>query len=198
MTEVATLLATLVPTVSGEGRRLSYTQALEEHAGLDLWRSSDRDMANVLAQHTGLPDGPLVRDELLDLVFALVVAPSFDAHSVTFVHDYPASQAVLAALSEDDPRVARRFEAYVGEIELANGFFELRDADIQRARFARDNEIRAASGLDVCPPDDAFLSALEAGLPECAGVALGFDRMVMLATGEQDIRATLAFEFDQA
>lgn len=198
MTEVAQLLAQCVPTVSGAGQRLRYADALLEHAGLDLWCCGDQDIANVLTAHTRLPDAQLARDELLDLVFAVVIAPTFDPGSVTFLYDYPASQAVLAALSDDDPRVARRFEAYVGELELANGFFELRDGDVQRARFAQDNALRAERGQRECPPDEAFLSALESGLPACAGVALGFDRMVMLATGERDIRATLAFEYDQA
>lgn len=197
MDEVAQLVAELLGGLEAP-RRAPYGTWLHRATGLDVHAASEEALRCVLLEHTELPDTPLTRDDLLDLVFAYVVAPTFPTSSLTFVHDYPASQAVLAQLSDADPRVARRFEVYLGELELGNGFFELRDAAEQRERFARENDVRRAQGKAECPADEAFLAALEAGLPECAGVAVGVDRIVMLATGVDDIASTLAFGFDVA
>lgn len=197
MDEVAALLATLLPDL-GAARSAPYAGWLVDATGLDLHSASDDALRAALIEHTQLPDAPLTRDDLLDLLFAYAVAPTFPADALTFVYDYPASQAVLAQLSADDPRVARRFEIYLGGLELGNGFFELRDAREQRARFEKENAIRHALCKPDCPPDEAFLAALDSGLPECAGVAMGVDRIVMLATGCGDIASTLAFGFDLA
>ncbi|MEO1575255.1 MAG: EF-P lysine aminoacylase EpmA, partial [Pseudomonadota bacterium] len=197
MDEVAELLAALLGDL-GAPRRAAYGDWLQRATGLDVHDATTRDLRAALSEFTELSDAPLTRDDLLDLLFAYAVAPTFPTSALTFVHDYPASQAVLAQLSEDDPRVARRFEVYLGELELGNGFYELRDADEQRARFERENDLRRALGKPTCAPDEAFLAALAAGLPECAGVAIGVDRIVMLATGVDDIAATLAFGFDVA
>jgi lysyl-tRNA synthetase class 2 len=114
---------------------------------------------------------------------------------LTFIYDYPASQAALALVRGP---VASRFEAYLDGIELANGFHELGNAGEQRARFERDLEERAKRGLSPMPIDENLLAALEHGLPDCAGVALGFDRLVMCATGARHIESVLAFPFDRA
>src|SRR5690606_2938615 len=111
-----------------------------------------------------------------------------------FVYDYPASQAALARVRG---HVASRFEAYLNGLELANGFHELTDPLEQRARFERDLAERARRGLPVHPIDERFLAALEHGLPECSGVALGFDRLVMCAIGARHIEEVLAFPFDR-
>lgn len=198
MREVGRLIAMLVPAVRGEPCLLTYAQALRRYASVDLWQDDDAALRKALLATTRLPESSLSRDDLLDLLFATVVAPRFATDTVTFVYAYPASQAALAELSDDDARVARRFEAYVGGLELANGFFELRDAGLQRARFDEDNRERARRGKPPVTVDERFLAALKSGLPECAGVALGFDRVVMLATGADHIRDTMAFDFDLA
>src|SRR5947209_130268 len=113
--------------------------------------------------------------------------------ALTFVHGYPASQAALARLDPEDPRTARRFELYCDGVELANGFHELASAAEQRERFERDNAQRRRLGLPVCPIDERLLAALESGLPDSAGVALGFERTLMLAAGASHIEEVLAF-----
>jgi lysyl-tRNA synthetase class 2 len=114
---------------------------------------------------------------------------------LTFVHDFPASQAALARIQG---RVASRFEAYLDGIELANGFHELVNVKEQRKRFEADNAERERRGLPIMPLDERFLAALDHGLPECAGVALGFDRLVMCAADAKHIDDVLAFPFARA
>ena len=135
------------------------------------------------------------RDGLLDLAMATHVAPGFAADRLTFVHDFPASQAALARVRGT---VASRFEAFWGGLELANGFHELGDAAEQTRRFAEDLEARARRGRPRHEPDRHLLAALSAGLPDCAGVALGFDRVVMVATGASRIDEVIAFPVERA
>jgi lysyl-tRNA synthetase class 2 len=123
------------------------------------------------------------------------VGPALGHDRLSFIYDYPASQAALAKVRG---AVASRFEAYLDGIELANGFHELADATEQRARFDRDLAERSRRGLSLHPVDEHFLQALEHGLPECSGVALGFDRLVMCAVGAKHIDEVLAFPFDRA
>ncbi len=110
-----------------------------------------------------------------------------------FLDDYPASQAALARLNPADARVAERFELYLSGIELANGYHELTDAAEQRRRFEAANELRAAMGKERLPLDERFLQALEVGLPDCSGVAVGVDRLVLLALGGTSLDEVLAF-----
>jgi lysyl-tRNA synthetase class 2 len=127
-----------------------------------------------------------------------VVGPRLGAGRLTFIHDYPVSQAALARVKREDPAVAERFELYLDGIELANGFHELCDATEQRARFERDLAQRRARGKNQPPLDECLLAALAAGLPDCSGVALGFDRVVMAATGARGIDEVIAFPADRA
>ena len=129
--------------------------------------------------------------EELDLAFAEACAALTDGRY--FVTDYPAEQAALAQLRSDDPRWASRFELIVNGVEVANGYYELTDPQVHGARFANDLQVRTGRGLDAVQIDEEFLSALEAGLPACAGVAMGFDRLVMLALGAQSLDQVLAF-----
>jgi lysyl-tRNA synthetase class 2 len=177
--------------------RLCYHQAVDGALGL---ASMDADAAALCGalQRAGIdvPDSlRSERDALLDLAISLLVAPGFPADRVTFVHDFPASQAALARVAGP---VAARFEAYVGELELANGFHELADPEEQTRRFAADAAERVRRGLPPLEPDARFLAALRAGLPPCSGVALGFDRVVMLALGADHIDAALAFPYERA
>jgi lysyl-tRNA synthetase class 2 len=135
------------------------------------------------------------RDALLDLALSLHVAPTFPGDGITFLHDFPASQAALARTIGP---VAARFEAFWGAVELANGFDELADAAEQASRFSADAARRARRGQPRRAPDSAFLAALAAGLPRCSGVALGFDRAVMIAAGAGSIDEVLAFTVERA
>lgn len=138
------------------------------------------------------------RDQLLDFLMAVVVGPQLGAAGAEFLTHYPASQAALARLDSDDPRYALRFELYWRGIELANGFEELVDADQQARRFAEDNATRERLGLRLHEPDRRLLAALRHGLPRCSGVALGFDRLLMLALGGRELSAVISFPTDRA
>src|SRR5437764_619839 len=145
------------------------------------------------ARPLGFTDRSADRDVWLEFLMGSRVGPRLGRSALTFVHGYPASQAALARLDPEDPRTARRFELYCDGVELANGFHELASAAEQRARFERDNAQRRRLGLPVCPIDERLLAALESGLPDSAGVALGFERTLMLAAGASHIEEVLAF-----
>lgn len=138
------------------------------------------------------------KDVLLNLLFSQKVEPAVSREQPCFVYNFPASQAALARISRTDSRVAERFELYYRGVELANGFHELSDVNEQRSRFALDNQKRSESGLPEIAHDPYFLAALDNGLPDCAGVALGVDRLVMLACGYQHISQVLAFSYANA
>ncbi|HYM36507.1 MAG TPA: EF-P lysine aminoacylase EpmA [Steroidobacteraceae bacterium] len=199
MTDVEQLITALLPAhrSSERAERLSYRDALQLHAGVDAFDDPPSVLLGALT-HAGvsIPQGlEQDRDACLDLIVSTLVGPKLGRDRITFVHDFPASQAALARVHG---RVAARFEAYLDGLELANGFHELVDVDEQRKRFDRDNLERERRGLKRMPIDEHFLSALEHGLPECAGVALGFDRLVMCASGAKHIDEVLAFPFARA
>lgn len=135
------------------------------------------------------------RDDWLDLILATRIAPTFENHRLTVLRHYPASQAALARLCPDDRRVADRFEVFCGPLELANGYVELIDAEEQRARMQKDKRYRVRRKRHVRPLDTAFLAAMESGLPPCAGVALGFERLHMIHDGTDDVRDVVSFPF---
>lgn len=199
MDEVAMLVRGLLG-VALPVESLSYRDALKHHAGIDPLEVQETDLRRV-AQSLGLDAQraqAAARDELLDLIVGAQVGPALGAHALTFVHRYPASQAALARLDPDDPRVALRFELYHRGVELANGYHELSDVVEQRARFDADQRARRARGLPVNSLDPYLLAALDAGLPDCAGVALGFDRVLMLAMNAASIDDVLAFPVERA
>ncbi len=140
----------------------------------------------------------LDRDARLDLLMGLVVGPRLGLQRPCFVCDYPASQAALARLKPGPTPVAARFELYLDGLELANGFHELADGGEQRARFDRDLATRRARGQPLRPVDEHLLAALRAGLPDCAGVALGLDRLVAVALGAPRLADAMAFTIDNA
>jgi lysyl-tRNA synthetase class 2 len=175
--------------------RISYREAMRRHAGLDPFDDSVDAMRNLLERRSvALPPGlGEERDAWLDLIMSTVVGPALGRNGLCFIHDYPASQAALSRLKPGEPSTAERFEAYLDGIELANGCRELTDAREQRARFVADQTARRSAGRDGPPIDECLLAALAAGLPDCAGVALGFDRVVMLACAVDSIDAVIAF-----
>ncbi len=201
MHEVDELLRTLLAAEAGAATRyLSYEAAFVEALGCNPLEDSDRRLADC-ARARGLDDrlvSQCRRDELLDLLMGTHIGPKLGLAGPVFIHHYPASQAALARLDPTDPRVALRFELYLHGIELANGFEELSDADEQEKRFQADQQARAAQGLEVPAIDSFLMAALRAGLPACAGVALGFDRVAMIACGAQRIEEVIAFTTDRA
>jgi len=199
MNDVEHLIASLLPAhrSSERAERVSYRDIVHLHAGVDALDDSAAVLTAALVQAgIAVPaDLEADRDACLDLIMAALVGPKLGRERLTFVHDYPASQAALARVQG---RVAARFEAYLDGIELANGFHELTDVKEQAKRFAADNAERERRGVAKMPIDNHFLDALEHGLPDCAGVALGFDRLVMCATGAKHIDEVLAFPFARA
>ena len=178
-------------------RHVTYNQAFVDGLGVEPLTASPERLRGAL-EHAGIhvPDSVSGdRDALLDLGLSQVVAPAFPTDRLTFVTQFPASQAALA---RSDGNVAARFEAFWGALELANGFHELGDAREQSRRFAEDRRLRAERGLPDRAPDERLLAALAAGLPDCAGVALGFDRLVMIAADRTRIDEVLAFTNEHA
>ena len=200
MREVAELTRALLGQLQLPIEFLTYRDAVRQHAGFD---PLDADIGELqrAAQELGLSGDHARtsgRDELLDLIVGARVGPALGSKTLTFLHRYPASQAALARLDADDPRVALRFELYHRGMELANGYHELTSGAEQRLRFATDQQARTVRGLPTFALDANLLSALDAGLPDCAGVALGFDRVLMLAAGAASIDDVLAFPVERA
>lgn len=193
MGEVAELLGELIPGL--RVNKLSYRDWFQHNLGLDPHRASATELEALARETIEIHTPEQDRDFWLDLLVTHKLEACLP-EGLTFIYDYPASQAALARLNQDaqGQRVARRFEAYLGGMELANGYWELTCADEQRRRFQADTERRRALGLKAHPGDAKLLGALTHGLPESAGVALGVDRLLMCLTGSGHIREVLAFD----
>jgi lysyl-tRNA synthetase class 2 len=183
-------------------RCVTYRAAIESGCGLDCRTAAPGEIRAALAARGITPAGAedWDRDAWLDLLMGAVVGPALGHEAPVFVEDYPASQAALARLrtEPDGTPVAERFELYVDGLELANGFRELGDASEQRGRFKRDLAARARREQVQNPLDERLLAALGHGLPDCAGVALGFDRLVMAAFRLPSLSDAMAFPADRA
>jgi lysyl-tRNA synthetase class 2 len=203
MDEVAELVTELLAgrLALAEPERFSYRELFQHHLNLDPHRASTAELAACAEKHS-VPIPPEMpaddADPWLDLLLTHWIEPRLESGRLTFVYDYPATQAALARLRPGDPPVGERFELYVGGVELANGFHELGDAAEQRRRFELGNAARQARELPLMPVDENLLAALAAGLPACAGVALGFDRLVMLAAGKASLAEVMAFPVGRA
>jgi elongation factor P--(R)-beta-lysine ligase len=204
MDEVEALLARVLEGLRDlpSAERLSYSAALQRHAGVDAFDASDDDLAAAAVRHGIHCDSTLDRDAKLDLLMGLVVGPRLGVERPCFVCDYPVSQAALARLKPGNlaaaHAVAARFELYWDGVELANGFHELANTAEQRARFMADLKIRATRGLVQPPLDENLLAALQHGLPDCAGVALGFDRLVAIALGAKRLSEAMSFTIENS
>ncbi|EPU3935232.1 elongation factor P--(R)-beta-lysine ligase [Morganella morganii] len=196
--EVDDLLQQTLECESAES--LSYQQAFLRYLDIDPLTAEKDKLRDVAAKLdvSNIADTEEDRDTILQLLFMVGVEPHIGLEKPTFIYHFPASQASLAEISSEDHRVAERFEVYYKGVELANGFRELTDAAEQRQRFERDNRKRASMGLPEQPIDENLLAALEHGFPECAGVALGIDRLIMLALGAERISDVIAFPVDRA
>jgi lysyl-tRNA synthetase class 2 len=174
----------------------TYRGLFQDALGVDPLTDPLERLQAPLAEFGIDPEG-LERDDWLDLLMTHRIQPAFPPDRITVVSDYPASQCALARIRPGDPPVARRFEAYVGPYELANGYHELNDAAEQRERFERDNAKRRARGLPEMPIDENLLAVLDA-MPDCAGVALGVERLLMVLAHTDAIADVLAFPFSEA
>jgi lysyl-tRNA synthetase class 2 len=183
---------------SAKLERVAYRELYRDALGIDPMRDDIDRLRAALGEVRIDPEG-LGRDDWLDLLMTHRLQPQFDAGTLLAVYDYPASQCALARIrGMGEDIVAERFELYLGPIELANGYHELADTAEQRDRFARDLATRAVRGAARPPVDERLLAALAAGLPDCAGVALGVDRLLMALLGTPRISDVLAFDFSRA
>lgn len=173
-------------------QRLSYCELFLEHTGLDPFTCGENELS-VCAAERGIIAGPMEHPEWLDLILAEVIQPSLPGESFTIVYDFPPEQAALARIRADDPNVAERFEVYLGQMELANGYQELTDPEEQLQRFERESRLREIRGESPLPLDTRLIEALRHGLPDCSGVALGVDRLLMCLLKIDRIDPVLAF-----
>ena len=177
--------------------RCHYSQLFEQGLGINPLMVTTAELKSVAESRHVEPSGKLSHEGYLDLLMSLCLIPDLPDHQITVIDDYPASQASLARLNPDG-LTAARFEVFWGSLELANGFHELTDAKEQRQRFESENIQRRKRGLVAVPLDEHLLAALESGLPDCAGVALGLDRLLMKLSGATHINDVLAFPFERA
>lgn len=198
MAEVQSLISEVLEVDSFSCQ--SYRSLFREHLDVDPFTSELSELQALSHTKTGIAADDLDRDGCCDLLMSCCIEPLLGRDEITFVTDYPASQAALAKVRQDDDGdlVAARFECYYQGIELANGYHELTDAEEQAKRFAADNEQRRKLGLPQVTVDQHLIEALAAGIPECAGVALGFDRLLMLKAGADRLSDVISFSIDRA
>jgi elongation factor P--(R)-beta-lysine ligase len=175
----------------------TYRELFQQNLGLDPFTATEAQLRAPLSAHS-IDAAGLTRDDWLDLLITHLLQPAFPADRITVIHDWPASQCALARICPGDPPLAERFELYLGSHELANGYHELTDATEQRQRFLRDLSVRESRIASLPPLDQRLLDAMAAGLPACAGVALGVDRLLMAMMGTDRIADVLAFPFREA
>ena len=201
MDEVEQLLAAVLEDVAPfeSVQHWTYRDLFREFAGIDPFATTASELQAHLVSSHGISPVALGDDldAWLDLAMTHVIEPRL-GKGLVFVRDYPVSQAALARLRPTNPPVAARFEVYLDGVELANGFHELADAAEQSERFEQENARREAAGMARVEMDEKLLAALESGLPDCAGVALGVDRLLMIAAGADSIRQVIAFPVDRA
>ncbi len=198
MEEVITLVESALAMVGRRAEVLieGYRQFFLDELGLDPLHADIEELRKPLAEYRIDPEG-LTRDDWLDLLITHKLQPFFPRDRITVIHDYPASQSALARIRPGNPPMAERFELYLGPYELANGYHELNDALEQRTRFQRDNARRRERGLREMPIDEQLLAVL-GKMPDCAGVALGIERLLMCLAVTDRIGDVLAFPFSQA
>lgn len=197
MNEVDQLLQTVLGCNAAE--KISYANLFLQHLNVNPQLASAEQLAQVATQHQIQINNTenFSKVTWLEILFTHVIEPKLGFDQPAFIYDFPVEMAALAKIRNAQPPVAKRFEVYVKGTELANGFHELTDAKLQRQRFEADNQKRQALGLEPMPIDEFFLGALEKGLPDCAGVALGIDRLVMLALKQQNITEVISFNWQQ-
>ncbi|MBE9561072.1 MAG: EF-P lysine aminoacylase GenX [Proteobacteria bacterium] len=206
MEELAALIETLCrnTTIEPGFEYLSYQQAFEKVTGFNPHQITSSECYQfAVSNNIEIPQGLTAIDEVddwLDWLLTQRVLPAFKKDGFTFLYDYPASQCALARIESNAEQVAvaKRFELFFGELELANGFFELTDADEQLRRFQQENQRRIQAGKEVAGIDENFIAALVHGLPDCSGVAVGLDRLLMTLSRTKAIDQVLSFSWDRA
>ena len=194
--ETVELVRAVLGRDPGPLRWRRYRELFREYLAIDPFSIELADLRLLAGERGGLDMSTASRDDCLDLLISLAIEPHLGREGIEVLVDYPASQAALARRHrdpEDGEWVASRFELYLEGLELANGYDELTDAEEQAARFAEDNAGRRAAGLSEVDVDARLLAALEHGMPEGSGVALGIDRLIQLALGRDSVAEVMAF-----
>ncbi len=197
MREVEALMLLLLPTLAAS-RFVSYRQLFLEVLDIDPHSARDVVLSACMAQQQLDVVGELSRSEKLDVLMTHCIEPGFAVDRLTFVFDYPAEQKALACLSDEDIPVAQRFEVYLGQVELGNGYQEQTDAALNAEVLYTDQRIRQQRQLPEVPPDERFLQAMQQGLPRCAGVAVGLDRLLMCVLGKKKLQEVISFSWTVA
>ena len=195
------LLAELVETIldTPKTERLSYREAFKKFADIDPFESSIESLQNtVRTASVKVELEGESRDDYLNVILSEIVEPNLGVGAPTIIYDWPASQAALAMVRDDEHSVAERFEIYVNGVELANGYHELLEARELSRRNSINNQMRVKDGNQLLPEGSRLLDAMRKGIPQCAGVALGVDRLVMLALGAKSVSEVMAFTIDNA
>ena len=198
MDEVEALVTPLLGLTACQ--RINYGDLFKQYLNIDPYTATATELATVARQYIDLEMEDDNRDNWLNLLMSHVIEPQLADQGGVFIYDYPASQAALSRVMTNSAgqTVACRFELFVAGIELANGYFELTDATEQARRFEQDIVQRKSEDLPIRPTDNLLVEALENGIPECAGVAMGLDRLVMLALGTEQISDVIALPFSRA
>ncbi|WMY97109.1 MAG: elongation factor P--(R)-beta-lysine ligase [Arsenophonus sp.] len=181
--------------------RISYQQVFQRYLNIDpLSLNLEKKILCDVAFKFGFSNAYKEenKDILLQFLFTMGIEPHLGKEEPTVIYHFPASQALLAKISKEDNRVAERFEVYFKGIELANGFCELTDPEEHKKRFQNDNKIRKKIGLPIQPIDKYLLEALHQVMPDCSGVALGVDRLLMLALKIEKITDVMSFSIERA
>jgi lysyl-tRNA synthetase class 2 len=197
MDEVSSLVRHCLPDKRLAETRVSYSDLITAYCGIDPLNSKDEDLFALISS-LGIVLTGLNREQMLDLIITHVVQPQLPSDAMTFVFDYPPAQAALSKIRQDETPVAERFELFLGKLELANGYQELTDPVEQEARFIKESKGHEHTGQSPKKLDTHLLEAMKAGLPECSGVALGVDRLLMAITGASSINEVLSFTSDKA
>jgi lysyl-tRNA synthetase class 2 len=200
MDEVAAVVRQALGRPDLPDERIGYRQLFRSRLGVDPWRCAPEQLREAASAH-GIDVAETLEldtDGWLDLLLTHCLETDLGRGRLTFVYDYPPSQAALARIVPGTEPAARRFELYLDGMELANGFDELTDADEQRSRFAQNLSVRAERGQAALPMDERLLGALNNGLPACSGVALGLDRLLLCSLAAHHIDQVLVFPVERA
>jgi lysyl-tRNA synthetase class 2 len=198
MDEVELLLQEVLGTVSAE--RVSYEAIFQRYVGLNPHHATAEEL-EARARELSISlvsTSPLIREDWLNLLMTRIIEPKLDPRAPVFVFDFPVELEAMARIRPGPPPVAERFEVYLRGMELANGYHELIDAREQRERFLSDLERRRNTGAVSVKWDERLIAALESGMPACAGVALGLDRLLMVAAGTRSLDDILGFPVERA
>jgi len=197
MDEVDEFLQAVAGTAAAE--RCSYQELFEKWLNINPHEADLSTLENCARQQSGIDlVGELDRDGWLNILMSHCIEPKIGQDRPIFVYDFPASQAALSRVRQENPPVASRVEVYFKGIELANGFHELQSEKEQRSRFLDDLAMREKNNIPPVPIDERLLGALSHGLPECSGIALGIDRLIMLATDSPKLEKVMSFDFSRA